>query len=114
MAAPAELEQSTLTESTPVRKRKSYSREEKLKVVRYYYGNNENLYRTCKTFSLNSRTVKRWIDNHDKIEERKKGSKRVKFARSSQYPEMEEKLHVEYKELRKKGLKVGLADSLHS
>ena len=29
------------------------------------------------------------------IEESKKGIRRVKFTRSAQYPEMEEKLHVE-------------------
>jgi transposase-like protein len=108
MAAAGELEQSTLTEKVPVRKRKSYSREEKLKIVRYYYASESNLYQTCKAFSLNSKTVKRWIDNEEKIEESKKGSKRVKFARSAQYPEMEERLHTEYKDLRKKGLKVGL------
>ena len=106
--AAVELEQTFLAEKAPV-KRKSYKREEKLHVVKFYYSNGNNLYQTCKAFSLNSRTVKRWIDNEEHIEESKKGSRRAKFTRSAQYPEMEEKLHVEYKELRKKGLKVGLS-----
>ena len=106
MAAAGELEQSLLTESAPISKRKSYSREEKLKTVRHYHGNGKNLYQTCKAFNLNSRTVRRWINGEEKIVESKKGSKRIKFSRNAQYPEIEERLHSEYKDLRKKGLKV--------
>ena len=57
-------------------------------------------------FSLNSKTVLRWIKDEPAIRESKKGSKRVKFIRKPQHPEMEAKLYLEYKELRKKGLKV--------
>ena len=66
--------------------------------------------RTCtkhaKKFSLNSKTVLRWIRDEEKIRESKKGRKRVTFHRRSQFPELEEKLHEEYKDLRRKGLKV--------
>ena len=93
-------------QTTPIRKRKSYTREEKLKIVRYYYENGKNLYQTCKKFSQNTRTVQRWLQAEEKIHDSKKGSMRVKFERRAQHPEMEERLHREYKELRKKGLKV--------
>ena len=93
--------------SVPVkRKRKSYTREEKVKVVNSYYANDRNLYQTCKQFSMNSKTVLRWIRDEEKIRDSKKGSKRVKFERSAENHEVEERLHGEYKELRKKGLKV--------
>lgn len=87
-------------------KRKSYSREKKLLVVKFYHENDNNLYQTCKKFSLNSKTVLRWIRDKKKIKKSSKGSKRVKFGRTAQYPEMEERLYSEYKEMREKGLKV--------
>ena len=88
------------------RKRKSYGREEKLKTLKFYRDNGRNLYKTCKRFSLNTKTVLRWIKDEEKIRSRSKGSKRVKFERKAMYPEMEEKLYTEYKVLRAKGLKV--------
>ena len=102
----AEAVQHVLVESTSKKGRKSYSREEKLKVVKYYYDNGKNLYQTCKRFSMNSKSVMRWVKDEEKIRGSSKGSKRVKFERRAQYPEMEAKLYMEYKELRKKGLKV--------
>lgn len=88
------------------RTRRSFTREEKLKIVRYYRENDSNLYRTCKQFNLNSRTLKRWVVAEKAIKESKKGRKCVKFRRTAKHPQMEEKLYDHYKELRKKGLKV--------
>ena len=86
--------------------RKSYTREQKLDVIRWYSLNGENLYRTCQQFSLNSKTVLRWIKDHTAIYYSKKGRKRVKFRRSAEHPDVEEILYKEYKELRRRGLKV--------
>ena len=102
----AEAVQQVLDESTSKKGRKSYSREEKLKVIKYYHDNGKNLYKTCKRFSMNSKSVMRWVKDEEKIRGSNKGSKRVNFDRRAQYPEMEVKLFMEYKELRKKGLKV--------
>ena len=44
--------------------RKSYTREQKLDVIRWHTVNGENLDRTCKHFSLNSKTVLHWINDH--------------------------------------------------
>ena len=101
-----EMAEQVFVDATSKKARKSYSREEKLKVVKNYHDNGKNLYRTCKRFSMNSKTVMRWVKDEEKIRGSSKGSKRVKFDRRAQYPEMEAKLYLEYKELRKKGLKV--------
>ena len=81
-------------------KRKSYTREFKLEVVKFY---KENLYRTSKTYSLNTKTVLRWIKDEKMIKKGKKGGKHVQHQRRAAHPEMEEKLYNEFKELRKKG-----------
>ena len=61
-----------------VKTRKSYTREYKLEVVRFYHQN--NLYQTSKRFSLNTKTIGRWVADEDKIKNSKKASKRVKHA----------------------------------
>ena len=42
-----------------VRKQKSHTREEKLKIVCYCYENGRNLYQACNKFLLNMKTVQR-------------------------------------------------------
>ena len=82
-------------------RRKSYSREYKLEVAKFYREN--NLYRTSKFYSLNTKTVIRWAKDEEKLKKAKKGSKHLKHNRRAAHPEVEEKLYLEYKELRKKG-----------
>ena len=55
--------------------RKSYTREYKPEVVRFYREN--NLYQTAKRFSLNTKTIGRWVADKEKIKKSKKASKRV-------------------------------------
>ena len=62
--------------------RKSYTREYKLEIVRFYREN--NLYQTAKRFSLNTKTIRHWVADEEKI---KKASKRVNLARKFQFPE---------------------------
>ena len=87
-----------------VQTRKSYTREYKLKVVRFYHQN--NLYQTSKRFSLNTNTIGRWVADEGKIKNSKKASKRMKHSRRCQFLEMEEELYRESKKLRKQGYKV--------
>ena len=82
-------------------KRKSYTREFKLKVVTFYREN--NIYQTSKFFSLNMKTVLRWAQDEQKIEKAKKGSKHVQHNRRAMYPEVEAELYREYRQLRKRG-----------
>ena len=86
------------------RARKSYTREFKIQVVRFYHEN--NLYQTSKKFSLNTKTIGRWVRDEAKIKKSKKASKRVSFTRQCQFPEMEEELYREYKQLRRQGFKI--------
>ena len=97
--------QTVLSSSTPVRKRKrkSYTREEKIKVVNSYYSCGQNLYQTCKTFSMNSKTIIRWIKDEEKIRDSKKGSKRAKFICSAENPGVEDKFYEEYKGTEEEG-----------
>ena len=86
------------------RSRMSYTREYKLEVVKFYREN--NLYQTAKRFSLNTKTVGRWVADAEKIKKSKKASKRVAHSRRCQYPDLEEELYREYKNLRRQGVKV--------
>ena len=56
-------------------RRKSYTREFKLSVVKFYRENNNNLYQISKRFSLNTKTLLRWIGDEEGIKKSKKGSK---------------------------------------
>ena len=86
--------------------RRSYTREEQLKVTHWYWNNDQNLYQTCKKFNLNSRTVLRWIKDERKIKDSRKCCKCVEFDRTSQYPAMEVTLYKEYWSLRERGIKI--------
>ena len=87
-------------------KRKSYTRETKLKVIEFYYSRRKHLYQTCKQFELNTKTVLRWINDEKKIRDSKKGSKHTKHDRRAKYPDVEKRLYREHRDLRRKGLKV--------
>ena len=51
------VQQTLNGEATTPRKRNGYSREEKLRVIKWYGESGKNLYQTCKHFALNSKTV---------------------------------------------------------
>ena len=63
--------------------RKSYSREFKLSVVKFYHEN--NLYQTAKQFSINTKTIGRWVAGEEQIKSSRKASKRVTHSRRCQY-----------------------------
>ena len=48
----------------------------------------------------------RWIKDDEKIKKSKKGTKRVMFIRSAQFPLMEEQVHAEFRQLRRRGIKI--------
>ena len=73
-------------------KRKSYTREYKLNVIKFYRDNDNNLYKTHKIFSLNTKTILRWITSEEIIRKSAKGAKHAKKRRPAKYPAMEEKL----------------------
>ena len=77
--------------------RKSYARDFKLTVVNHYREN--NLYQTSRRFSLNLKTVLRWVADEEKLKIAKNGSKRTVTAREAAFPEMEAELYREYNSL---------------
>ena len=48
-------------------KRKSYTREFKLNVVKFYHDNGNNLYKTHKMFSLNRKMILQWISSEKRV-----------------------------------------------
>ena len=53
-------------ESSRSFKRRSYTREDKLRVLKFYKDNGRNLYKTCQQFNLNTKNVLRWIKEEKK------------------------------------------------
>ena len=86
------------------KRRKSYTREFKLEVVKFYREN--NLYQTAKQFLLNTKTIGCWVADEDQIKKSRKALKRVTHTRKCQFPDLEEELYRNYKKLRRQGLKV--------
>ena len=62
-------------------RRKSYIREFKISVVEFYRENNNNPYQTSKRFSLNTKTLLRWIGDEDSIKKSKEGSNHRQHVR---------------------------------
>lgn len=52
--------------STKSSARKSYTKDEKLRVVAYYKENDCNCYKTCKFFDINSKNLYRWLKDERK------------------------------------------------
>lgn len=67
--------------SKPFRNRRSYNREEKIEVIKWHHDNGNILYRTRKHFSMNTKTILRWLKCEEKIRESRSGSKRINFTK---------------------------------
>ena len=65
------------------KRRKSYTREFKLEVVKFYHEN--NMYQTAKRFSLNTRMIGHWITDEDQIKKSWKVLKCVTNTRKCQF-----------------------------
>ena len=76
------------TLATSKTSRKSYPREFKLSVVKFYREN--NLYKTSNKFSLNTKTLLRWKADEQNISDSPTGSRHVKHSKGATYPQMEE------------------------
>ena len=78
-----------------VRRRRAYTREEKLDAVAFYRKCGKNKYKTCKEWKIDSRTLSRWIKDETKIRQLRPGKMAARF-RTAKYPLMEEELHQQY------------------
>ena len=91
----------------PTSKRRSYSREKKLQILKYYHENGRNKYRMCQKFGIAKGCLYQWIKKEKQIFDGSKGSKRVEGGgRRPIWPDVEEKLVAEFTGLRANGLKV--------
>ena len=88
-------------------KRRQYSRERKLEILAYYYQTaKQNKYQTCQKFGIDKKCLHRWIAGEEKIQKGSKGVKRIGSRKRAFWPDVEERLLEEFKEIRWKGLKV--------
>ena len=102
-----EIESEVRNDDSAPEKRRAYSRERKLQILKFYYENGCNKYKTCQNFGICKGSLIQWIRHESEIQEGKKGSKRIAGGgRRAFWPDVEEKLVEEFRELRQKGLKV--------
>lgn len=98
--------QATLTGVPFKTTRKSYTREFKLKVVKFYRDPCNTLYATSKHFSVSKKCILRWSHEETKIQKSSKGSKHCQHSGAGPFQKMEEVLKEEFLDLRRKGLRV--------
>ena len=98
--------QVSLTGTSVKTPRKSYSREFKLQVIKFYRDPQNTLYATSKHFSVDKKCILRWAHEETKIKKSSKGSKHCRHAKGGTYEKMEEVLVKEFLDLREKGLRV--------
>ena len=92
------------------KRRVSYTREDKLHVLKFYHESGESKYKICQRFGVPKSSFYHWIDCEDEIKKSREGSKRVGSGRRRRafWPDAEEKLAAEFKELRQKSRKLML------
>ncbi len=78
MACAYDLLTASATQKTKL-SRKSYTRGEKLTVIRIHEQNGCKLYTTCKKFNLNTKPVLRWWKDKEKVKESRGGSRWLKY-----------------------------------
>ena len=83
------MEQETTKNPT----RKSYSREFKLRAVRWYYANGENKAQTARQWKVDRRRIREWIAKEHTIRASAQHTKKIKCGRKELYPTAEERLH---------------------
>lgn len=93
----------TSTVASVGEKRHWYSRERKPEVLAYYYQTaKQNKYRTCQKFAIDKKCLHRWIASKEKLQKGSKGAKRIGSKRRVLWPDVEETLLEEFKEIRQK------------
>ena len=84
-------------------KRRSYTREYKLSVVKWYMLNNKNKAVTARKFKLDRKQVRQWVQNENLIKETKQFTRKNHSGCPTKYPIAEQKLHEEFTSLRSQG-----------
>ena len=84
-------------------KRRSYRREFKLHVVKWYTRHGENKAQTAYHFNVDRKRVREWVQNEEMIRETKNFTRKKSSGRRTQYPIAERQLHTDFKILRQEG-----------
>ena len=90
-------------ESVKSKRRKSYRRETKLNVIKWFYDNGCNVSLTSRTFNIDRKVIREWIKSEEKINNQKEFTRKEKSGRKASYPLMEGRLHQIFLEVRKDG-----------
>ena len=76
--------------------RKSYRREFKLNVIKWFYDNGKNVAHTAVRFKVHRKQIRNWIRDELKIKESKEKSQKIKSGRTAAYPDAEKALFAEF------------------
>lgn len=77
-------------------------------VIKFYYDNGQNKYRTCKQFQITKSMLNGWLAKADKIRQSRPGSlKSGRSGRRPQFPDVEKQLYDIYRQQVALGMKVG-------
>ena len=83
-------------------RRRSFTREYKLDVIKYHEENGLSLHKTARHFGIDRKQVRDWLRKKMNIMAEKKNQKSQRFGKVL-YPELEKKLFAEFIERRKEG-----------
>ena len=86
-----------------MKKVKSYAREFKLTVVRWFHENGKNAHQTSQHFNLDRRQVRNWVKAEEKIKKQKLNAKASGRGWRAHFPEAEKQLHNEFLKMRSEG-----------
>ena len=87
-------------------KRRSYTREFKLRVIKWYMDNGQNKVRTAFHFKVDRKRVREWVQNEESIRATKLTTRKNKSGKRARYPIAEQKMHEDFKRLRGEGKSV--------
>ena len=88
---------------TPVNHRRSFTREFKLGVIKYYHNHGKSIHGTSDKYKVDRKQVRSWLNKEESIVGQKKRSKSQRHGKVS-FPELEQKIYDEFTQKRKEGL----------
>ena len=84
-------------------KRRSYTREFKLHVIKWYIDNGQNKARTAFHFKVDRKGVRERVQNEELIGETRLTTRKNMSGRRARYHIAEQKMHENFKRLRREG-----------
>jgi hypothetical protein len=112
--APQNPEASRNPETTKIRRRQQYTREYRLAALTFYHRTSVphdgkpalSKYRISRILNITEKMLRDWIKNEDSIRQQPVGTRRNNSGRDASFPEIEDLLDREFRNLRLKGIPV--------